>query len=182
MERPPGRATRALQRFVIRTGCGPLAPIWRAGYRAAARLAAVYLLRGEREPSVYARSGTATGVTVPGISDIDLAFVVATDQGVPGGAAYRVRERFDRLAARWPAVARLIDRPAVYDEEQLADVAGRTYLTYGLEETGMGRAAERADLAVYGRRRLLERPGLEGEPAAWRHLRGPDRRPAPYER
>lgn len=181
MERP-GVVTRAVQRFVIRTGRGPLGRVWGLGYRIAARLAAVYLLRGERDPSVYARSGTGGDETTPGISDIDLAFVVATDPAGPGVAAYRLRERYDRWVARWPLVGRLVDRPGAFDEEQLADVAGRTYLTYGLDEASAGRASERADLGIYGRRRLLERPGLDAEPETWLHLRGPDRRPAPYVR
>ena len=141
---------------------------------------AAYLLRNI-EGAAYVRGGTALGEPVYGISDIDLIIVVrgASDIG-------RVRER---VRARWRRVARLLPSlelvlcPAVYEDEDLADAAGSTFLSHGLDR-GLG--SNRDAVALYHLQRpyaddaaLRVRPGIAGPMADWCLVRGRDRRPRP---
>jgi hypothetical protein len=142
-------------------------------YAAVARGAGFLLARGVDDASIYLRQGAAGGELLPGMSDIDLAIVTA-------GPADRIRDRWGGLQRRLPWIDRLLDRPLIFEADELADVvAGGNALTYGL-----GRGAP----AYYGERpnvdwtRTLEHPGLSGPIAGWRLLHGRDRLPAPAAR
>lgn len=142
-------------------------------YAAVARGAGFLLARGVDDASIYLRQGAAGGELLPGMSDIDLAIVTP-------GPADRIRDRWGSLQRRLPWIDRLLDRPLIFEADELADVvAGGNALTYGL-----GRGAP----AYYGERpnvdwtRTLEHPGLTGPIAGWRLLRGRDRLPAPAAR
>lgn len=174
--RPPAhsRLVLAAHRLVLRSGAGRLRPAWSAAYRAAARVAAAYLVRGEAGASAYARGGLATGDVQPGLSDVDVAVVLPADPAGHGVAAERVRRRWERLRGAVPAVQLLVDWPRVYEDADLRDLVGTSALTYGLEGGDAGYFGERASL---DRLRMLERPGLHATAAGWRRLTGPERRP-----
>lgn len=142
-------------------------------YAAVARGTGFVLARGVQGASVYIRQGAAGGELLPGMSDIDLAIVTP-------GPADRIRDRWGAIQRRLPWIDRLLDRPLIFEADELADVvAGGNALTYGL-----GRGAP----AYFGERpnvdwtRTLEHPGLSGPIAGWRLLRGGDRLPAPATR
>jgi hypothetical protein len=119
------------------------------------------------------RQGAAGSELLPGMSDIDLAIVTP-------GAADRLRARWGGLQRRLPWIDRLLDRPLIFDEAELVDVAtGGSALTYGL---GRGASAYFGERPNVDWTRTLEHPGLDGPIAGWQLLRGPDRRPAPAPR
>jgi hypothetical protein len=116
---------------------------------------------------------------LPGLSDIDFAFVAASGGEAPGGAADRIRMRWQRLVRVLPAAALLIDSPRAYEEAELRDMSGTTALTFGLDPDKPDRTAAvyLEDGGLIDRRRALERPGLYGLTADWRRFAGPERRP-----
>ncbi|MDQ6914883.1 MAG: hypothetical protein M3155_03630 [Actinomycetota bacterium] len=164
----------AVHRLLLRTSGTPLARVWALGYRALARAWGAYLTRGERDPSTYVRASFSGVDPVPGLSDIDLAVVLAPDPAGRGWARERTSGRWERLRLALPATDLMLDYPRVYEEADLEDLAGATALTYGL---GAGRAGYFGEHAAPHAIRLLERPGLYGSTADWRLLSGPDRRP-----
>jgi hypothetical protein len=164
-----------VRRFVIATGDGPLRRVWVLVYALVARAGAAYLTRGEPDASVYARSTYRTDEFLPGLSDVDLAIVV-------GGDAEPVRRRWGRLDGKLPLVRTVLDWPRMVAASELRDLSGESVFTYGLDPGGDARADRAAYRSggVMDAMRMLERPGLYGDIAAWRLLRGPDRRsPAP---
>ncbi len=163
------RLVRLVQRVLLATARTPLRRVWTLGYRVAAHLVAALLVRGEAGATVYGRASLGSAELLPGLSDIDLALVLATDDG-----ADRVRRRWARLGSRLTATG-LVDTPFVFSEGELRAVAGRSVLTYG--EPAFGGPRARHDL-----HRMLQRPELEDPTLDWRRLRGPDRRPPPRAR
>ena len=155
---------RAAQRLLLATSGTPLRRVWVLAHRAVAQLVAALLLRGEAGATAYARASFGGPEFLPGLSDIDLAFVLATD-----AAADRVRRRRTRHAQRLTAGG-LVDTPFVFSQEELRAVAGRSVLTYPGAVFGGARA--RHDL-----HRMLQRPELDDPTLPWRRLRGPERRP-----
>ncbi len=119
-------------RLLLRTGRTPLRRVWLAGYRLAAWLAATYLMHGERGDATYLRAGLASGDFVPGLSDIDLLLVCDPDPGAPGAAARRIHARHQRLTTASRAVELLLDRPLVFEADELPDVTGANTSTFGL--------------------------------------------------
>lgn len=155
---------RRVQRLLLATSGTPLRHVWALGYRVAAQLVAALLVRGQPGAAVYARSGYARSELLPGLSDIDLALVLATDE-----QADRVRRRWLRWQP-WLGAAGLVDTPFMFSEPELRAISGRSALTFPGAAFG-GRHA-RQDV-----QRTLVRPELEDAPPGWRPLRGPDRRP-----
>jgi hypothetical protein len=102
------------------------------------------------------------------MSDIDLAIVS------PAGSE-RVRQRWNAVQSRLPSIDRLLDRPLIFDEDELAAVASGCALTFGL---GRGEAAYFGEQPNVDWTRTLEHPGTAGQTAGWRLLRGVERRPA----
>jgi hypothetical protein len=163
---------------MLRTARTPLRRVWRLAYRAAVWLAVAYLTAGRRRASAYARGSVGGEDFLPGLSDIDVAIVVAPHRAGEGIARDRTAERWERLRRVVPAFARLLDYPRIYEEGDLPGLMGRSAPTYGLDEPDGERAALFGPDAVTDRVRMLERPGLHGATADWRLLRGPERRPA----
>ncbi len=154
--------------------------LWVAIYRGIARAGATYLTWGEKDAATYLRAGVGIGDLLPGISDVDIAVVLAEDPAALGAASERVRERWQRLYRALPGTRLLLDLPRVYDDADLRDLVGASALTYGLDDSGEAtadRATYFGDRASEDRIRMSDRPGLYGATADWRILTGPDRRP-----
>jgi hypothetical protein len=154
-----------LQRIVLATSRTPLRHLWALAYRVVAHGAGFLLTRGEPGAAVYTRASLGGREFTPGLSDIDLAIVLASDE-----QADRVRARWHRLDGALP-LGGLVDLPLIYGQAELAALAGRSALTYDGVAFGGPRATRDAI-------RTLQRPELDGGKAStWRQLRGPDRRP-----
>jgi hypothetical protein len=118
---------------------------------------------------VYLRGGRAP---VYGLSDVDLAVVVAPDPAHPGRARQRVRRR-RALLARWAPglVETILDSPYVLERDDLAGSVPSQ--VHGLEGGNGDRSAlyfgerEQGDLI-----RLAENPGLYGLASDWRLVTG----------
>jgi hypothetical protein len=174
----PGRRAEALRRIMLRTGAGPLRPLWSAAYRFAARAISAYLRRGHRGSSAYLIDGLGGPNVVPGISDIDLGLVLAASGQPPGAARLAVERRWARLRGRVPALG-LLAFVATYEEAELRRAAaGSPCLTFGLDdpEVGdLGRALFQPTLVDPAA--LTIRPGVQRPLSNWRRLAGGDRRP-----
>ena len=116
---PRHRLVRLVQRVLLATAHTPLRRLWARGYRVAAHLVAAVLVRGEAGATVYGRASLGSAELLPGLSDIDLALVLATDEG-----ADRVRQRWARLESPLTATG-LVDTPFVFSEGELRATAGR---------------------------------------------------------
>ena len=168
------RLVSILQRVMLRTGRGPLRPLWWLAHEVLARAAGLYVRGADRRAAVYARASLGAGDPVYGLSDIDLAVAL------PGGAASdydRVKERWQRLRHALPVVSRLMLEVEIFD-----DVDHRTLSAAPLTHGVGGRAPGpvfRAGAAAADRPRWQERPGLYGPLNDWRLLAGPERRPRP---
>ena len=127
----------------------------------------IVLTRGAPGAAVYTRASFDGREFLPGLSDVDLAIVLATD-----AQADRARARWQRFGHLLSA-AGLVDLPLIYGQAELGAVAGRSALTYDGVAFGGPRVAR--DVV-----RTLQRPELDGgKIGAWQQLRGPDRRPPP---
>jgi hypothetical protein len=161
------RLVSILQRLMLRTGRGPLRPLWRLAHEALARGAGLYLRGRDPGAAVYVRASLGVGDPVYGLSDIDLAVAI------PGGAKNGVADRERRLQ-RWSLMLDV----EIYEERDLQAESAAPVLTHGLK----GRAPApvyRAGLAGLAPPRLQERPGLYGPLCDWRLLVGPEHRPQP---
>src|SRR5215208_1112138 len=170
----PGRIL-VLKRLALHSGRSPTGRVvWALAFRAIARATATLLTRGERDASLYWR-GSANEDFIPGLSDIDLAIVLAGDGGAPGAAQRRVRRRRD-LVRRVPIINRLVDAPRVHEELELHRLAGASAFTFGLDSGGgVGAAVFSGETASGDVERTLGRPGLYGTTADWRLLAGSNR-------
>jgi len=170
----PGRIL-VLKRLALHSGRSPTGRVvWALAFRAIARATATLLTRGERDASLYWR-GSANDDFIPGLSDIDLAIVLAGDGGAPGAAQRRVRRRRD-LVRRVPIINRLVDAPRVHEELELHRLAGASAFTFGLDSGGgVGAAVFSGETASGDVERTLGRPGLYGTTADWRLLAGSNR-------
>jgi Nucleotidyltransferase domain len=174
---PRSRFALIVHRLLVRTSRTSLATLWAWAYRLVARLAAAYIVRGEREPTAYVRGSLRTGDFLPGLSDVDLAIVLAEDAAGPGIARERVSGRWARLRRALPLTDLILDYPRIHEEGELADLRDGSALTYGLlGGSGEAKAGYFGALAGPDRSRMLERPGLYDVTAAWRLLSGPERR------
>jgi hypothetical protein len=172
------RIAVVVHRLLVRTSRTPLAKLWALGYLAIARLAIAFLARGENEPSIYLRGSVGTRDFLPGLSDVDLAIVIAQDPAGAGVAWKRLNRRWQRLRRALPWIFDLIvDYPRIHEERDLADLNTASALTYGLDRPGEPKAGYFGNGASPDRVRMLERPGLYEATSDWRLLSGPDRRP-----
>jgi hypothetical protein len=127
------------------------------------------LLWGSPAGSLYARGSFGAGEPLYGLSDLDLAIVLAGDPRRPGRARDRVRRRWRRLGRALPALRPMIDM-AVYEERDLAVAAAApTPTARRAVHYGAGQVADDASLLV--------RPGLYGALWDWRGLAGRPRLP-----
>ena len=158
-------ALRRAQRLVLSTARTPLRHLWALVYRAVAHAVGRALTRGEPGAAVYTRASLGGSEFLPGLSDVDLAIVLATD------------EQADRARGRWRrhghvlSLGGLVDQPFIYGQAELQALAGKSALTYDGVAFGGPRGTRDAI-------RTLQRPELDGGKIdTWQPLRGPDRRP-----
>jgi len=161
-----------MRRAALRTQ-GPLRPLWALLFGALVRVLARSLRAGS-ENAAYVRGSFGYGQPVYGLSDIDLIIVVPDSPRGQEGSREAVLQRWKRLRRAVPLLDRLAT-VSVYEDEGLADAAGATHLTYGLDGSAraarfFGRDLERTHYA------LGTRPGLYGPMSDWRRLAGPERR------
>ena len=117
-----------IRRFVLQTSVGPVRGLYVLLYRAMALLTARYVGAVPGVRSVYLRRGLAKGESVPGISDIDLAFITETDAE---GAKQQVWERY-RRAKRFFIL--LDESPDVVDRSTFQAQQRSTRYRYRLAE------------------------------------------------
>jgi hypothetical protein len=171
------RIVLAVHWVLLRTSRRPVARLWALGYRAFARLAAAYFVRGEDDPAIYLRGSFGTDDFLPGVSDIDLAIALAQDPAGQGVARERVGRRRQRFRRALPIAGPVLGHPLIYEGTDLADLGGASALTYALDNHFEFRAGYTGGGASPDRNTMLERPGLYGAMADWSLLSGPDRRP-----
>lgn len=160
---------------MLRTGTGPLRPVWRFAYLAVARVVSAYLRAGHRGASVYAIGSLGGPDTVYGISDIDLAVVVPSLAGRRGEARDAIRHRWERLCRVAPPLRELLF-VAVYEEPELERAAAGSPCLRSGPPAGRARArgalfrpgpfVDPADVAF--------RPGLKPPLSGWGLLAGLD--------
>ena len=158
------RIVPAVQRLALRSARTPLARAWSPPYRAVRSLAVLSITGGRRDAAAYARASMGGRDFLPGLSDIDVAVVLPPDPAGAGVARARAQRGWQRASR---VLGRFVDRPRIYEEPDLEGIAGRSALTYGLED---GTAAFFGPGFAEHRIRMLERPGMFGT-ADWRLLR-----------
>ncbi len=154
-------AGRLVERLAVRT-FAVLGPLWRVLYLGTARAVATYLRRGNPGVTVLLRGSLAADEAIYGMSDLDLAVVVER-----GSSPDPLRARWGRVAGAVPPLARLVDM-SFHREDELAAAAASTYLTHRLRTADS--IGGRLDSTGY----VLIRAE---DPAEWRVIAGPDRRP-----
>jgi predicted nucleotidyltransferase len=164
----------AVRRFMLRTGRGPLRPVWALAHELFLKLLASWL-RHDLDTSVYVKGTHASGDAVFGLSDIDLVVVAPAVPNQPARARGRIERRWKELCSRVNPLAWVVSEVYAYEDAELRDVSSATCFTYGLERPGVGPSA------FYGPRHrdeagLLIWPGL-WPTREWRLLAGPERRP-----
>ena len=172
---------RALQRQAVRTGSGPLRPVWAATHRCVIWAVAIWVSGGLRDCRTYLKGGFGFGQPVYGLSDIDMIVVTDGDPASPGKTRGRMLERWRRLTVRFPTLKDLFQL-WMYEEADLRRMDGTTYLSFKQPAPDdelpsapafLGRGAPSDPMA------LLDRPGLYGPRRDWRRLGCPRRPPAP---
>jgi hypothetical protein len=157
---------------MLRTGGGPLRPVWRLAYAGLIRVVAA-LLRLASADAVYLRGGFASGEPVYGLSDVDLVTLVRS-----GARCERLRRRVRRLYDALPA-ARPVVEVAVLASDELESACLSPFVTQPLDpatHNPLPRAR------FYGTRAYRQPYGpyiegswrLYGPNRGWRHLAGPD--------
>jgi hypothetical protein len=165
-----------VHRIALRMSRTRLSALWTVAYSAVARLWAAYLTHGERGAATYLRASVSAGEWLPGLSDIDVAIVLASNPATPGAARTRATERWERVRRAVPAADLLLDYPLIYEEDDLRGLAGASAFTYGLDP-GQSATGYFGPRSFTDGMRTLERPGLYGVTEGWRRLSGPERRP-----
>lgn len=173
---------RRLQRLAVRTGTGPLRPLWALAHIAVIRFVARRLTSGLPGARAYLKGGFGFGRPVYGLSDVDM-IVVTPDPPPAGGSedpSAIVRERWRELSTRFPTLADLFNDGEVwtYHASDTASLGQDSYLTFGfLDGDGaQDRAAFLGHGAPHDPMALLDHPGLYGPQRDWRAL-GARRRP-----
>lgn len=161
---------RRLQRLAVRTGDGPLRPVWALGHRAVISFVARRVTRDIPGCAFYLKGGFGFGRPVYGLSDVD-TIVVAPDRT----ARRRVEARWSSLCERSPTLAALFQLWP-YDRDAVARLELSDHLTIGLRPTGEDAGAYFGDTRIHDPMALLERPGMYGAGRDWRRL-GARRRP-----
>lgn len=162
---------------MLRTGQGPLRPLWSLAHAILVRMMAEYVRRGQDAAAVYTKGSFAFGEPVYGVSDVDMILVRAGSARDSDRMSQREAQPWKRLFETAPPLGDLFEFWTCY-ESDVRKAAGATYCTYGLA------AGSRDSAAFLGRRPvadaagILTRPGLYGALRDWRLIVGPDRRPA----
>jgi hypothetical protein len=172
-------ARRVLLGIMLRTGRGPLRPLWTALHKAAVRSCAFVI--GWRQPgtAVYVKRSFAFGEPLFGISDVDMVVVVPGDHARPGERRKQVKQRWERVSRVVPPLADLVGYDLwIYEDDEFERTVGSTCFTYGLGEaegTAVGRYAAYFGLTPIRDRMLLHNPDLYGPKHEWRLVAGEDR-------
>jgi hypothetical protein len=149
---------------MLRTG-RPLRPFWRLAHAAVISASAAFLLRGNPGSGAYLRASFGYGDEVYGLSDVDMAVVLA-DSGPGEHACPRVRRRWARLCRMVPGLWHLV-QPTVYERGELLTAVSATSLTTeDAVHLAPGLPCDPAGLRM--------RPGLFGAMGDWRHVAGGD--------
>ena len=162
--------------FMLRTSRSVLRPVWALAHHGVMHAIAAYILRGERDASVYVKGSFASGDPLYGVSDIDLITVAQRDPIQPGRSRERVRKRWLQLCDRIPVLSLLIPHFWVYENTDLVEALSAPFLTYGL-------AAKTPALPISHSRPIVDEMGLQDRPGLytprqeWRRLAGPEQRP-----
>ena len=171
------RVGLAVRRFMLRTGHGPLRPVWSLAYKLLLWATAIWLRRGT-DAAVYVGGTFGSDEPVFGISDVDLIAVAPAHAGAPRQARARLRERWRALCRHLRPVSWVISGVYAYGHNDLVRATAVTCWTYGLDQDSVNRQA-----MFHGPDRpsdeggLLMRPGL-WPTQEWRLLGGTDLRPA----
>src|SRR4051794_31211686 len=144
--------------LILRTGRGPLRPLWAAAHRGLLALAARLVPKGG---TLYVRGSFASGEEVLGISDLDLVVIT------PAGGRPAAQQRAGRID-RVPGLRDLL-AVKVYEQAELRDAIAHDLLTAPHALLGPG--------ALHISLRTRPEPG--GAAVGWRRLHGPEVRPAP---
>jgi hypothetical protein len=158
-----GASSRLVAQTMLWATRTPLRWVAVLAYRLVIWSAAGLLRWGDPDSAVYLRGGWGRGESVPGLSDIDLALVVAD------GRADRLRRRWRRLLRAVPAAGSLIQLAVYGDAELLAAVSAPTLSADSAVHLGPSPLPDEAGLRV--------RPGLLGPLQDWRGVAGPNRLP-----
>ena len=141
----------------------PLRPVWRRAHAAVIAACARYLMRGQPGSGAYLRASFGYGDQMHGLSDVDLAVVLA-DSAHGHHECPAVRRRWARLCRLVPGLSHLV-QPTVYERRELEDALAATTLT----TRGAIHLAPAAPCDPAG---LRYRPGLFGPLSDWRHVAG----------
>jgi len=178
--RSPG--WKRIQRTAIRSGQGPLRPLWAASYELLLRLVACYLRRGRTaETSVYVKGSFAGGEPVYGLSDLGLIAVVRPPARPGQDPCAAIRARWRELTRRMRPLSYLVNDVPVYWQPELPQLAS-TCFRYGLDGPGpdslfFSPSTPGPHSLPPGRSiRLAMLPGLWPF-QDWRLVSGPDLRP-----
>lgn len=173
-------AAPPLQRLVLRTSRGPLAPLWKLAH--ATVLASVVRVVRFRQPgtAVFVKGGFAFEKPVYGLSDLDLVVVTPDDEEMDPPPDDVARRRWEKLCRFVPVLRKLAPHFWVYRSSDLNVVAESTCFTFGLDGTNQdgGLAAYMGASRVVDEMGLLSSPALFGLHREWRRVAGPDRLPA----
>src|SRR4051812_13994731 len=146
-------AVRGIRRLMLRTGRGPLRPVWRVLHEGLLRALALFLRGPRSRNAAYAGGSLAGEDAVYGLSDFDVAIVVADD-----AAGDEVRRRRDALR-RLPGLDAGLD-VSVFRQADLRRPAA-TIMTFGLAHDDPS-AAYRGSADFDEAAAVLERPRLYG--------------------
>lgn len=175
------RLGRVVQWLALRTGSGPLRPLWFLVYRIVIWGVAGWVTLGCRGCRVYLKGGFGFGEPVYGLSDVDAIVVTDDTDGPEARLRARVEERWRRLTVRLPPLIELFQL-WIYERDALGSLDADSYLTFALRASAHG-SGDRT--AFFGNRRrwdpmaVLERPGLGGPRRDWRRLGSRRRTPPP---
>jgi predicted nucleotidyltransferase len=120
---------------MLRTGEGPLRPLWALFYEGLIRGTALGLRAGSPVSAVYVRGSFGLGTPVYGLSDADLVVVVETDPERPGENSRRLRERVRRLQRMLPSL-RFVVEITVFEEHELEAVVRKPFPANDLDPAG----------------------------------------------
>jgi nucleotidyltransferase-like protein len=169
-----------LRRAVLRTGTGPLRPLWWLLHGGVMHGIAQIMRWKRRDSTLYLKGSFAHGDPVYGISDIDMIFVVPDDPRRAGENRERARRRWERLRGVISPLRYLVQHFWIYEDAELAAATSSTCLTYGLESSSSsnGPAEHLGSRPLVDEMGLLAHPPLFGPERDWLLLAGRDRRPA----
>ena len=126
---------------MIRTGRGPLRPVWRFTYATLIH-ALARVLRIASADAVYVRGSFASGEPIYGLSDLDLIAVTRRDSVSDAPRSQRLRQRIARVYDSLPVVKDAVEL-SVFEVGELERAAFSPFATYPYDPA-LGTATPRA--------------------------------------